>query len=107
MNSNQIRAEIFNISPHYPSWLYAALIVFLGIFIVIFSAGVVSFIGRKITADLQARVGPNLAPSGAFQPLIDAIKLLQKRPSFSHTLSESFWVVALLIALYSTLSVLP
>jgi NADH-quinone oxidoreductase subunit H len=35
-------------------------------------AGFINYVNRKLTADLQARVGPNRAgPAGVLQPLAD------------------------------------
>jgi NADH-quinone oxidoreductase subunit H len=66
-----------------PDWLIYAVSALLG------AAGIVSFIGavaivniwieRRVVGRMQSRLGPNrLGPFGLFQPLADAIKLMQK-----------------------------
>jgi NADH-quinone oxidoreductase subunit H len=63
---------------------------------------------RKLSADLQARVGPNRAgPAGMLQPLADLIKLLQKESHKQWTWRENFWLSVHTMALYSTLAVIP
>jgi NADH-quinone oxidoreductase subunit H len=72
-------------------------------------AGFINYVNRKLTADLQARVGPNRAgPAGVLQPLADFFKSLQKEVDFkSLDLRETalFWIQS--IALYATIAVLP
>ena len=69
---------------------------------------VMSFIERKLSADLQARIGPNrVGPGGFFQPIIDIFKLLQKRDDPQKSRTDSFWLVLSTMALYSTVAVLP
>ncbi len=78
----------------------------------------VPFLDRKVTADFQARVGPNRAgPRGLFQPLADLLKLLQK--SASPTLKEAeipletrqrklvLWMLFQWFVLFSTLATVP
>ena len=71
-------------------------------------ASLITSIG-KLSADLQARVGPNRAgPAGIFQPLADFLKSLQKETdsdSLSFREAALFWIQS--IALYSTIAVLP
>ena len=92
-----------------PEWFYAfvALLCIYGI--VIFPSGAVMvYLDRKLSADLQARVGPSRAgPIGILQPLVDLLKLLQKESNVSGTWPENLWLAVHTMALYSTLAVLP
>jgi NADH-quinone oxidoreductase subunit H len=63
---------------------------------------------RKLSADLQARVGPNRAGSGGFlQPVADLLKLLQKESRQQWNWGENVWLCIHTMALYSTLAVIP
>ncbi len=67
-----------------------------------------SFLERKLGADLQARVGPNRTGSvGMLQPLADLLKLLQKESRERRTFGERIWFGVHTMALYSTVAVLP
>ena len=69
---------------------------------------VMSFLERKLSADLQARIGPNRAgPGGLFQPIVDIFKLLQKRNDTRLAKVNSIWLFMSAMALYSTVAVLP
>jgi NADH-quinone oxidoreductase subunit H len=88
-----------------------AVILLIAIYcgILVPGAGLINYLNRKFTADLQARVGPNRAgPVGVLQPLADFFKSLQKEVDFkSMTLRETalFWIQS--VALYATIAVLP
>jgi NADH-quinone oxidoreductase subunit H len=88
-----------------------AVILLLAIYcgVLVPGAGLINYLNRKFTADLQARVGPNRAgPAGILQPLADFFKSLQKEVDFkSMSLRETslFWIQS--IALYTTIAVLP
>ncbi|MFZ9595162.1 MAG: NADH-quinone oxidoreductase subunit H [Bdellovibrionia bacterium] len=92
-----------------PQWFYALLSILCIYWLVVVPFGLlVTFLDRKLSADLQARVGPNRAgPKGAFQPIADLIKLLQKENQASWFWGESLWLGVHTMALYSTLAVLP
>jgi NADH-quinone oxidoreductase subunit H len=92
-----------------PAWVVAAIalsIVFVGV--VLPATGFVTYLERKLGADLQARVGPNRAgPAGMFQPIADLLKLLQKDDRSDRGRGENAWLLVHTMALYSTLAVLP
>jgi NADH-quinone oxidoreductase subunit H len=68
----------------------------------------ISYLDRKLSADLQARVGPNRAgPAGILQPLADLLKLLQKESRKEWNWRENAWLSVHTMALYSTLAVIP
>ncbi|OFZ20096.1 MAG: hypothetical protein A2X94_09300 [Bdellovibrionales bacterium GWB1_55_8] len=92
-----------------PAWVLAALsLIVIYIFIVVPCAALISYLDRKLTADFQARVGPNQAgPAGIFQPLVDGLKLLQKQPRDPVSWREAAWLSVHTMALYSTVAVLP
>ena len=92
-----------------PNWFYSILsLVCIYLFVILPSAVVMSYLNRKLTADLQARVGPQYAgPSGVLQPLADFLKLIQKEPRGHWSLRENIWLGIHTMALYSTLAVLP
>ncbi|MBI2711501.1 MAG: NADH-quinone oxidoreductase subunit H [Bdellovibrio sp.] len=103
--------EGFGLSSDVPQWVFALLaLLFTYCFVVVPAGAALSFLDRKFSADLQARVGPNQAgPAGLFQPIADLLKLLQKgsltkRPQKA---SENIWLSVHSMALYSTLAVMP
>ncbi len=66
---------------------------------------VLGFTERKLSADLQARVGPNRTPGrGVLQVAADMIKLASKSGGEPH---ERRWIFLQSAALYSTFAVLP
>jgi NADH-quinone oxidoreductase subunit H len=86
------------------SWL---LTVFF--FVLFPSAALMGYLGRKLGADLQARVGPNRAgPAGFFQPAADLLKALQKEDAARTTpIFQQLCLAALVGLLFSTVTVLP
>lgn len=81
----------------------AILILFFALMIPV--SALFSYVDRKISADLQARVGPNRAgPAGLFQPLSDLIKLLQKGNLKS---GRWLWLVLQTAVLFSSAVCLP
>ena len=66
---------------------------------------------RKISADLQARVGPNrVGPYGLLQPLADAVKLLTKEDIFPANADKFLFYLAPFLAVlgvFATVAVLP
>ncbi|MBY0469894.1 NADH-quinone oxidoreductase subunit H [bacterium] len=92
-----------------PEWAVAASIVgFVYFFVIMPGAGFMAFLDRKISADLQARIGPNrVGLAGLFQPLADLLKLLQKEKRIVSGWREAFWLGLHTMALYSTVAVLP
>ena len=92
-----------------PHWVYSLVsLICVYLFVVIPSAVLMSYLDRKLSADLQARIGPNRAGyAGMLQPIADFLKLLQKEPQGQWGLRENIWLVSHYMALYSTLAVLP
>jgi NADH-quinone oxidoreductase subunit H len=101
--------DSFGLPPDLPQWVYAFLaLVCIYCFVVVPSGVFFSFLDRKISADLQARVGPNRAgPGGILQPIADLLKLLQKESRKEWSWRENAWLSVHNMALYSTLAVLP
>ena len=92
-----------------PEWVYALLsLICIYCFVVVPCAAILSYLDRKLSADLQARVGPNQAgPIGILQPLADIFKLLQKETPSAFRWDEGIWFSVYTMALYSTLAVMP
>ncbi|MCC7442224.1 MAG: NADH-quinone oxidoreductase subunit H [Bdellovibrionales bacterium] len=109
MSWREIWIHVLGLSPSAPEWLVAALVLVMVFVFAIFPfAALMSLLDRKLSADLQARVGPNRAGRwGVLQPLADLIKLLQKEPTEAMGWREGFWLGVLTLALYSTAAVLP
>src|SRR3989338_2585928 len=63
-----------------PLWVCAALSAFLVLYLLALPFGVLAtYVERKISADLQDRIGPNrVGPFGILQFLADAVKMLAK-----------------------------
>ncbi len=91
------------------NWVdYCKLLLFVYLVIIVPCFFLVSYFFQKLSADLQARVGPNLTgPIGIFQPIAEAVKLLRK--GFPHSLewTEELWFAVHVVALFSTVAVLP
>lgn len=91
-----------------PEWVHF-LLALIGTYLLVIipTGGLVVYLDRKLSADLQARVGPNrTGPSGILQPVADFIKILQKhseRPKWRETL----WMMIHTMALYSSVAVIP
>lgn len=107
--SPSFRLAFFGLSPDAPEWLGAVLsLVFIYFCILIPYGLAMTYLWRKLGADLQARVGPNRAGwAGVLQPVADIIKLLQKERGADDTVRVRFWMVILTMALYCTVAVLP
>ena len=101
--------ESLGILNHLPSWGYALLaLACTYCFVVVPCGAILSYLDRKLSADLQARVGPNQAgPIGMLQPVADFFKLLQKETPEGFHWTERVWFSVYTMALYSTLAVLP
>ena len=101
--------QLFGLAPGTPQVLVAsfALLCTYGV-VILPSAALMSYLERKVGADLQARVGPNRAgPWGMFQPIADLLKLLQKESIGHRPWGEELWLAVHTMALYSTVAVLP
>ena len=101
--------DAFGLPTDPPQWLYAFIsIVFIYCCVVLPAGATLFYLDRKLSADLQARVGPNQAgPAGLFQPIADVLKLLQKEVRLEWSWGERVWLSVHSMALYSTLAVIP
>lgn len=89
-------------------YLVAALIV-IGFCATV--GGLGTYAERKVSADLQARMGPNrVGPYGLLQVLADGVKMLTKEDIMPYTADKFLFYLAPLLALvgvFATLAVLP
>lgn len=92
-----------------PVWIVSIIaLIFTYVVVILPSGAVMSYFERKLSADLQARVGPNRAgPAGILQPISDFLKLLQKQSREHWSWREAVWLGVHTMALYSTVAVLP
>jgi NADH-quinone oxidoreductase subunit H len=105
----QAFSHVVGLGPDAPEWLVAVLALVLAYGVVVIpSSAVMAFLERKLSADFQARVGPNRAgPAGMLQPVADLLKLLQKDATPRRSWREELWMGVHTMALYSTVAVLP
>lgn len=90
-----------------PLVFFVSMTVFF-LFMIIPLSLFMNFLERKMTADLQARVGPNrVGSSGVLQGFADMLKMLSKSAHVSETSRERFWLSMQNAALYSTFAALP
>lgn len=113
MNSwEELWKKLLSLPPGTPQWAVALMgLMAIYLLVIVPWAAAITYLERKLVADLQARVGPNRAgPSGVLQPIADFLKLLQKQGPVE-TRSESQWSWLWLsiqnMALYATIAVLP
>lgn len=108
-NSLSIWRDSLGIPFAVPAWVVAAIgIVAIYAFVIFPSGAIMSYLERKLSADFQARVGPNRAgPLGFLQPFADLMKLLQKDPVERWNWNEGLWLAVHTMALYSTVAVIP
>jgi NADH-quinone oxidoreductase subunit H len=70
-----------------------------------------TFAERKISADIQARVGPNrVGPYGLLQPLADLLKLISKEDILPNTADKFMFYLApflCIFGVFATIAVLP
>lgn len=101
--------KLFGFPSDLPTWVHTlAALVCTYCLVVIPSGALLSYLDRKLTADLQARVGPSrTGPAGMLQPIADFLKLLQKESKQQWSWSENGWLGVHTMALYSTLAVMP
>ena len=101
--------EIFGYSIEVSQAVIAISALLIVLFVVVIPSGYIfSFIDRKFSADLQARIGPNRAGRfGLLQPLADWIKLIQKQRGTHHRRQSLLWFLVYIAALFSTLTLLP
>ena len=102
-------AGAFGFSESVPPWVLALVAIFFFYMgVIVPFAATMSFLDRKLTADFQARVGPNRAgPAGLLQPIADLLKLLQKEDRFRMSWRERIWFSVHTLALYATVAVIP
>ncbi len=100
---------LFGIRTDLPEAVYTLLaLICTYCFVVVPSGGVMLYLERKLSADLQARVGPKRSgPVGMLQPLVDLLKLLQKETREEWSWQENVWLSIYTMALYSTVAVMP
>lgn len=68
----------------------------------------ISYIERKLEADMQARVGPSLTGrSGTVQTLADFFKLIQKTENPNLNQTEAAWFYVQVVILFSSLALVP
>ncbi len=101
--------ELLRLPSDSPAWLVATAALSLVFLVVVLpSAALVEYFDRKLSADFQARVGPNRAgPAGILQPVADFLKLLQKQSTSQLHWREALWLSIHTMVLYSTVAVLP
>jgi NADH-quinone oxidoreductase subunit H len=109
MTWSQSWTEFLALTPDLPPWVIATLaIIFLYGVVVVPSAVVFNYLDRKITADIQARVGVNRAGyHGIGQFLADLLKLLEKGITRDRGAPSIPWFSVHTMALYSTIAALP
>lgn len=105
----QLWNEVFFPAYPLPVAVLTSVAVFISYFLIILpNAAFYSFLNRKLTADLQARVGPNrVGFNGFLQPFADLLKLLQKRSPLKSNWKESLWLSLSIMSLFATVAVLP
>lgn len=93
-----------------------ALIIYVLVALIIVGAmatigGLGTYAERKISADIQARIGPNrVGPYGILQFLADGVKMMTKEDVMPFTADKFLFYLAPLLALvgvFATLAVLP
>src|SRR5690606_11398907 len=93
-----------------------AFVIYLLVALIIVGAcatigGLGTYAERKISADLQARMGPNrVGPYGLLQFLADGVKMMTKEDIMPYTADKFLFYLAPLLALvgvFATLAVLP
>lgn len=93
-----------------------SLVIFLGAAVAIVGmcatiGGLGTYAERKISADLQARMGPNrVGPYGILQFLADGVKMITKEDVMPFTADKFLFYLAPMLALvgvFATLAVLP
>jgi NADH-quinone oxidoreductase subunit H len=91
------------------------LVYFIATFILVNIAALIGGLGtyaeRKISADMQARMGPNrVGPYGLFQVIADGLKMLMKEDTIPNTADRFLYHLAPLlciIGIFSALAVFP
>lgn len=97
------------------SGLFAFVVFFLGAFILVNIMALIGGLGtyaeRKISADLQARIGPNrVGPYGILQFLADGVKMILKEDISPRDSDKFLFYLApilCMVGVFSTLAVLP
>lgn len=95
--------------------IFNFLIFFLAVFVVVNIMAVIGGLGtfaeRKISADMQGRIGPNrVGPYGILQFLADGIKMFLKEDIIPKAADRFIFIVAPVLALmgvFGTLAVIP
>lgn len=92
---------------------FLIFLIFAGIFTLILATigGYGTYAERKISADLQARIGPNrVGPYGLLQVLADGIKMIVKEDIMPTTADKFIFYLApflVLFGVFSTVAVIP
>jgi NADH-quinone oxidoreductase subunit H len=95
--------------------LFAFIVFFLVAFIIVNAAALIGGLGtyaeRKISADLQMRIGPNrVGPYGLLQFLADGVKMIMKEDILPAKADKMLFIIAPLFCMvgaFATLAVLP
>lgn len=98
-----------------PDTLISFLIFFAGAFIFVNILAIIGGLGtyaeRKISADMQARIGPNrVGPYGILQFLADGVKMLMKEDTVPRDADRLLYNLAPLlciVGIFSTIAILP
>jgi NADH-quinone oxidoreductase subunit H len=114
MNSSVVThlCQIFGLTPSF--WIsFLIYFIFAFIFVNILAAigGLGTYAERKISADMQARIGPNrVGPYGLLQFLADGVKMMMKEDTIPRDADRFLYTLApilCIVGIFSTIAVIP